>query len=85
MTSAWADIVDTAIAAGSFGTLAAALTEAGLVEVLKGSLQTVVAMGQQYSHGLSEARNKGIKIIAVQIKFDGKMIYYCHKIPLLEF
>ncbi len=31
-----ADIVDTAIAAGTFKTLAAALTEAGLVETLKG-------------------------------------------------
>ncbi|MEM7457721.1 MAG: fasciclin domain-containing protein [Planctomycetota bacterium] len=31
-----ADIVDTAVAAGSFNTLAAALTEAGLVETLKG-------------------------------------------------
>lgn len=31
-----ADIVDTAIAAGSFKTLAAALTQAGLVEALKG-------------------------------------------------
>jgi uncharacterized surface protein with fasciclin (FAS1) repeats len=30
------DIVDTAVAAGSFGTLATALTEAGLVETLKG-------------------------------------------------
>jgi len=30
------DIVDTAISAGSFGTLATALTEAGLVETLKG-------------------------------------------------
>ena len=30
------DIVDTAVAAGSFNTLAAALTEAGLVEALKG-------------------------------------------------
>ena len=30
------DIVDTAVAAGSFNTLAAALTAAGLVETLKG-------------------------------------------------
>ena len=30
------DIVDTAVSAGSFNTLAAALTEAGLVETLKG-------------------------------------------------
>ena len=34
--AAKADIVDTAIAAGSFKTLAKALTEAGLVETLKG-------------------------------------------------
>ena len=34
--SAPKDIVDTAVAAGSFNTLAAALTEAGLVETLKG-------------------------------------------------
>jgi len=32
-----ADIVDTAVAAGSFKTLAAALTAAGLVETLKGA------------------------------------------------
>jgi transforming growth factor-beta-induced protein len=32
-----ADIVDTAVAAGSFNTLATALTAAGLVETLKGS------------------------------------------------
>ncbi len=31
-----ADIVDTAVAAGSFGTLVTAVTEAGLVETLKG-------------------------------------------------
>ncbi|MFX0006815.1 MAG: DNA/RNA nuclease SfsA [Promethearchaeota archaeon] len=42
-------------------------------------------MDPNFSKNLSEAREKGIKIIAVQIKFDGKMIYYCHKIPLLEF
>jgi len=34
--SAKADIVDTAVAAGSFETLATALTEAGLVDALKG-------------------------------------------------
>ncbi len=36
MAPATMDIVDTAVAAGSFGTLATALTEAGLVETLKG-------------------------------------------------
>jgi uncharacterized surface protein with fasciclin (FAS1) repeats len=35
-SAAGKDIVDTAVAAGSFGTLATALTEAGLVETLKG-------------------------------------------------
>lgn len=35
-TAATADIVDTAVAAGDFNTLATALTEAGLVETLKG-------------------------------------------------
>merc|ERR1711877_38832 len=36
MGNAKADIVDTAVEAGQFKTLAAALTEAGLVEALKG-------------------------------------------------
>jgi transforming growth factor-beta-induced protein len=36
-TTAPKDIVDTALAAGSFGKLAAALTKAGLVETLKGA------------------------------------------------
>ena len=36
MTTATADIVDTAVAAGQFNTLAAALNAAGLVETLKG-------------------------------------------------
>lgn len=36
MDAATADIVDTAVAAGDFNTLATALTEAGLVETLKG-------------------------------------------------
>jgi uncharacterized surface protein with fasciclin (FAS1) repeats len=36
MADAKKDIVDTAVAAGSFKTLATALTEAGLIEVLKG-------------------------------------------------
>jgi sugar fermentation stimulation protein A len=42
-------------------------------------------MDPKFSKNLSEARNKGINIITVQIEFDGKMIYYCNKIPLLEF
>ena len=36
-TTATADIVDTAVAAGAFTTLAAALSAAGLVDTLKGS------------------------------------------------
>ncbi|MHA1986745.1 MAG: DNA/RNA nuclease SfsA [Promethearchaeota archaeon] len=39
----------------------------------------------RFSGKLIEARNKGIKIIAVQISFDGKTIYYNGKIPLSTF
>jgi len=39
----------------------------------------------KFSDKLIEARNKGIKIIPVQISFDGKMIYYSKKIPLADF
>ena len=39
----------------------------------------------KFSGKLIEARNKGIKIIAVQISFDGKTIYYNGKIPLSTF
>jgi len=35
--AARADIIDTAVAAGQFNTLAKALTEAGLIDTLKGS------------------------------------------------
>jgi sugar fermentation stimulation protein A len=34
---------------------------------------------------LSEARREGIKIIPVQISFDGKTVYYIGKIPLSIF
>jgi sugar fermentation stimulation protein A len=44
-----------------------------------------IEMDSKFSKNLSEAKDKGIKIIPVQIEFDGKMIYYCHKIPLLDF
>lgn len=37
MTTSTHDIVDTAVAAGTFGTLVAAVTAAGLVDTLKGS------------------------------------------------
>jgi len=39
----------------------------------------------KFSDKLIEARNKGIKIIPVQISFDRKMIYYSKKIPLADF
>jgi len=39
----------------------------------------------KFSEKLIEARKKGIKIIPVQISFDGKMIYYSKKIPLADF
>jgi len=39
----------------------------------------------KFSEKLSEARSKGIKIIPVQISFDGKMIYYNNRIALSDF
>ncbi|UCD00516.1 MAG: DNA/RNA nuclease SfsA [Promethearchaeota archaeon] len=42
-------------------------------------------MDPKFSKNLSDARKNGIKIIAVQISFDGKLIYYCQKIPLTDF
>ena len=39
----------------------------------------------KFSKKLSEARKRGIKIIANQISFDGRMIYYNGRIPLCEF
>ncbi|MHA2391860.1 MAG: DNA/RNA nuclease SfsA [Promethearchaeota archaeon] len=44
-----------------------------------------LAMDPKFSERLSEARKKGIKILAVQISFDGKTIYYERKIPLSDF
>ncbi|MEE9376912.1 MAG: DNA/RNA nuclease SfsA [Candidatus Lokiarchaeia archaeon] len=42
-------------------------------------------MDPKFSKILSEARKKSIKIIAIQISFDGSRIYYHNKIPLLDF
>jgi sugar fermentation stimulation protein A len=39
----------------------------------------------KFSDKLIEARTKGIKIIPIQISFDGKMIYYNKRIPLSDF
>ncbi|MBY8984062.1 MAG: DNA/RNA nuclease SfsA [Candidatus Lokiarchaeota archaeon] len=39
----------------------------------------------KFAKKLSEARKKGIKIIPVQLSFDGKTIYYHGKIPLSNF
>jgi sugar fermentation stimulation protein A len=38
-----------------------------------------------FSEKLSEARNKKVRIIPVQISFDGEMLYYYGKIKLGEF
>jgi len=42
-------------------------------------------MDSRFSNRLSEARKKGIRIIAVRISFDGKIVYYNNKIPLSNF
>ncbi|MFX0028773.1 MAG: DNA/RNA nuclease SfsA, partial [Candidatus Hermodarchaeota archaeon] len=42
-------------------------------------------MDPKFSSNLSEARRKGIKIIPVQISFDGETIYFEKKIPLSDF
>jgi sugar fermentation stimulation protein A len=42
-------------------------------------------MDPKFSSNLSEARRKGIRIIPVQISFDGKTIYYEGIIPLSDF
>jgi sugar fermentation stimulation protein A len=42
-------------------------------------------MDPKFAEKLSEARKKGITIIAVQISFDGKMLYYNGKIDLDDF
>jgi sugar fermentation stimulation protein A len=39
----------------------------------------------KFSKNLREARKKNIKIIAVQISFDGKIVYYEKEIPLSDF
>ena len=42
-------------------------------------------MDPKFSNNLSEARKKGIRIIPVQISFDGKTIYFHGIIPLSDF
>jgi sugar fermentation stimulation protein A len=42
-------------------------------------------MDLKFSKRLSEARKKGIKIIAIQVSFDGKTIYFDERIPLEDF
>ncbi len=42
-------------------------------------------MDPKFTEKLVEARKKGIKIIAVQISFDGEMLYYHGKIELADF
>jgi sugar fermentation stimulation protein A len=42
-------------------------------------------MDAKFSQKLIEARIKKVPIIAVQISFDGKMLYYHGKIPLADF
>jgi len=42
-------------------------------------------MDSKFSKYLSEARKKNIKIIAVQITFNGKVIYFNERIPLGDF
>lgn len=42
-------------------------------------------MDPKFSQYLSQARKNGIKIIAVQISFDGKIVYFKNKIPLSDF
>ncbi len=42
-------------------------------------------MDPKFAKKLSEARKKGIKIIAVQISFDGQMLYYNGKVKLGDF
>ena len=42
-------------------------------------------MDPKFANKLSEARQKNIKIIAVQISFDGIMLYYEGKVKLGNF
>ena len=44
-----------------------------------------IGMDPKFSKNLREARKKGIRIIPVQISFDGRLIYYEGKIPLSDF
>ncbi len=42
-------------------------------------------MDPKFSKALIEARKNNIKILAVQISFDGKTIYFEKEIPLADF
>jgi sugar fermentation stimulation protein A len=42
-------------------------------------------MDPKFAEKLIEARKKGIKIIPIQLSFDGKTVYYEGKIPLSNF
>ena len=42
-------------------------------------------MDPKFANKLSEAKKKGIKILAVQLSFDGKTIYYNGKVKLMDF
>lgn len=44
-----------------------------------------IEMDPKFSERLKEARTKGIRIIPVQISFDGKTIYYERNIQLSHF
>jgi sugar fermentation stimulation protein A len=44
-----------------------------------------IKMDPKFSKNLREARKKNIKILAVQISFDGKTIFFEKEIPLAEF
>ena len=42
-------------------------------------------MDPKFANKLKEARQKGIEMIAVQLSFDGKIIYYEGKVKLADF
>ena len=42
-------------------------------------------MDPKFSNKLSEARKKNIRIVAVQISFDGKKLYYNGRVKLADF
>ena len=74
-SAAGSDIVDTAVAAGSFGTLATALTEAGLVETLKGDGPfTVFAPTDEAFAALPKGALD--KLVADKEKLTGVLTYH---------